>query len=502
MTALADLDLEPRFITAAGRERLRSLFGELVDLGLGFKLQDRIFLARRSPAELRDRLVTALPDEPTAIENVLDEFAEEVLPYCKNENSPFFLGFGDTGDDVAAMCGGLLSLFTQQNLINQSFDSPSGSFVEITVLRWLRELLGYATAPVSATASVWDIGGCVTHGGTLSNAIAMMLAREHRAPGTMTRGVSDPDLYAIVVPRGIGHYSVKSALGWIGCGSRLVEVDTVDYRYDLTALRRALQQHRGSVMAVVAYAGDSRTHTVENLGGVRDVVKAADDRIWLHADACWGFVCTFTDQLRAKIDGIASFDSVTVDPKVMAVPYGLSALLVREPASMRTVASFSDLIMQEDFAIGQTTPFIGTKAWLSLKLWMMMKSYGRSGLAAMVEQRMATTRRFVALVDSESRLVRLNDPDLTAVVFMYLPTDVDLRRADIARMNAVNKAIHQRMLAEGIWHLHQFSMPDAGRLERGAIVYPLRFMGQNLRIEDAHLTGVLDYVVRLGQQCE
>ncbi|MFE4971512.1 pyridoxal phosphate-dependent decarboxylase family protein [Kitasatospora sp. NPDC056651] len=496
-------DQPPLHITAERREELLGLFTRSVGMGLDFKLQDSVFRARRRPFELRDALLGPLPEEGSPLEAVFDEFVRDVLPDCKNESSPFFLGFGDTGDDVAALCGGLLSLFTQQNLINQSFDSPSGTFVEIAVLRWLRELLGYRNIPVERTESIWDVGGCVTHGGTLSNTIAMMLAREYQAPGAMDRGVTDPSKLSIVVPRGIGHYSAKSAMAWIGCGSRLVEVDTIDFRYDLRALERALREEAGSVMAVVAYAGDSRTHTIENLRGVHDVARSADETVWLHADACWGLTCALTDKLSHKIDGIGSFDSITVDPhKVMGIPYALSALLVRDPARMRMVASYSDLIMQEDFAMGQTTPFIGSKAWMSLKLWMTVKTHGRSGLAAMVERRLDTTSRFIELVDASPRLLRLNDPDLTAVAFMYIPTDVDLTDPDIDRINKANQAIHRRMLAEGAWHLHQFSLPDRGTLRRGATLYPLRFMGQNLRIEERHLTGVLDYVIALGCDVE
>jgi L-2,4-diaminobutyrate decarboxylase len=122
----------------------------------------------------------------------------------------------------------------------------------------------------------------------MSNTTAMMLAREHRVPGTMRNGVSEPGRFGVVVPRGIGHYSVKSALTWIGVGAQVIEVDTVGFRYDLAALERALTEHAGGVMSVVAYVGDSRTQTIENLRGVHDVVRSVDPGIWLHADACWG----------------------------------------------------------------------------------------------------------------------------------------------------------------------------------------------------------------------
>src|SRR5205085_7652575 len=218
-----------RILTAAGREDAAALLAQAISLGLDFKLQPEIYSARLRPDQARDLLVSELAEHPSTLEDVLAEFAETVLPLCKNEASPRFLGFGDTGDDIAALAGGVLALFTQQNLINQSFDSPSATFIEITVLRWLREVMGF-NPPAEDMSTVWDVGGVVTHGGTMSNTIAMMLAREHQAPGTMVRGVTDAGRFSIVVPRGIGHYSVKGALTWIGVGSQLIEVDTVDYR--------------------------------------------------------------------------------------------------------------------------------------------------------------------------------------------------------------------------------------------------------------------------------
>ncbi|WP_228534521.1 pyridoxal-dependent decarboxylase [Nocardia sp. BSTN01] len=487
----------------AGAELHRAL-----DLGMLFKGQPHVFERRMSADEIRDRLVTELPAEGLTVEAALDRFIAEILPLCKNEASPRFLGFGDTGDDPAALVGGVLAMLTQQNMINQSFDSPSATFIEIAVLRWLRELIGYRNLAVADLSSVWDVGGVVTYGGTTSNAVAMLLAREAKAPGTMQRGVADVDRFGVVVPRGIGHYSVKSALAWIGVGARVIEAKTRGFRYDLHDLVRLLAEHRGRVMAVVAYAGDSRTQTVDHLREVHDVVRAVDPAIWLHADACWGLVATFSDALRHLVAGIELFDSVTVDPhKVMAVPYGLSALLVRRPDSLRMVASHSDLIMQEDFAFGQATPFIGTKDWSSLKLWMMMVTNGRTGLAEIAERRITLARRFSNLVDERPGLRRLHEPELAAVAFICLPSDLSadgcLTAADLEEINVLNRRVHERILEDGRWYLHHFTLPDDnGVLRRGEIVHALRFMANNPRLTDSHMTQALDYVAELCRLVE
>ncbi len=487
--------------TAADRQD--RLVHRALDVGLEFKSRPDIFGRRRTAQEIRDLLVCDLPVEPMAGEQVMADFIDRVLPLCKNEASPRFMGFGDTGDDELALTGSVLAMLTQQNMINQSFDSPSATFIEIAVLRWLRELLGYANPAVSQVNTVWDVGGMITPGGTTSNTVAMMLAREAKAPDTMQSGVLDPSRFAVVVPRGVGHYSVKAALTWIGCGAHIIEVATNGFRYNAAELARTLQEHRGRVMAVVAYAGDSRTQTIDDLRAVHDVVREVDPTIWLHADACWGLLAAFSPNLRDKIAGIAEFDSITVDPhKIMAVPYGSSALLVRDPGAVRTISTYSDLIMQEDFAFGQVTPFIGTKGWMSLKLWMMMLGRGCTGLAELADHRHAMARTFAGLVDAHPRLVRLNDPDLAAVVFVYLPAGIEPGAMDseaLKHINRLNIAIHERMLAEGLWHLHQFTLPDdLGRLRRAAVVHPLRFMANNPGLTATHMRDVLAYLDHLA----
>ncbi|XKT75010.1 MAG: pyridoxal-dependent decarboxylase [Patescibacteria group bacterium UBA2103] len=156
---------------------------------------------------LKEKIVKDLPAEGISLKDIEREFLEDVLPSCGNFGTERFMGFPDSGNSVAGIGGALISDFLQQNLINQSFCAPSATFVEIAVLQWLREAVGYKNK--KKIQSVWDVGGIVTLGGTLSNAVGMMLARERKAPGTIENGVRDPELFKVIVPQGIGHYSVK-----------------------------------------------------------------------------------------------------------------------------------------------------------------------------------------------------------------------------------------------------------------------------------------------------
>lgn len=491
------MNIDDQFLSENTLDEAIKVFENAIQTGASFKLQSNVRNADIDELDF-DTLIDSLPEKGMTIANVQKEFNERFLPYCYNFASPNFMGFPDAGNSIAAIAGSITSDFLQQNLINQSFCSPSATFAEISVIRWLREVVGY-TNP-ETVSDVFDVGGVITGGGTTSNTIGILLARENHMPNTMTNGVTSLDDYYLVVPKGIGHYSVKSAQMWIGCGQRLLEVETKDFRYDIKELEKTIKKYNGKIMCVVAYAGDSRTMTVEHFEEVAKVVKSVNPNIWLHADACHGFSLGFSDNLRHKLKGIEQFDSITTDPhKVLNSPYTISALLVKDPQKMRTVSSTSDLIMQEQFAFGQITPFLGSRPWSSIKLWFAIKNLGREGLGKVIDNRHKLAQDLVTIVDNSKDFVSLNKVDINSVAFMYMGTDDTVT---IEEMNALNKKIHTIIIRDGLYHLHQFSVPDSGIFKKGTMLYPLRFMSGNPLTKEPDLNEMLKYIRRIAKQAQ
>jgi len=407
------------------------------------------------------------------------------------------MGFPDAGNSVASISGAILSDFLQQNLINQSFCGPTATFVEIAVIQWLRDAVGYTNKKAN---NIWNVGGIITPGGTSSNTIAVMLARENKFPNAIEDGISNLNKCWMIVPKGIGHYSVKSGQMWTGCGNRLIEVETENVRYNPRELEKTLREHKGRIMCLVAYAGDSRTMTVDNLDQVADLVKKIDPGIWLHADACHGFSLGFSGKLKHKIKGIEKFDSISTDPhKVLATPYVISALLIKDPEKFKTITSKSDLIMQEDFAFGQITPFLGSRSWNSLKLWFLLKNLGKEGVGKMIDKRHELALYLEKRISEEKDFILLNKVQINSVAFLYIG---DIGLDDIETLNSVNIKIHDLILSEGVFHLHQFSVPDSGVIKKDEILYPLRFMNGNPNTSKDDIESVIKYVRKIGRKLE
>lgn len=465
---------------------------QTLNMGLEFKLNNE-FKSKKYMGQNFDEILK-MPYEGIELKELLKTFKQEILPYCSNFGNENFMGFPDSGNSIAGISGAILTDFLQQNLINSSFCAPIATYMEIAVIKWLREIMGYKIKKIN---NIWDVGGIITYGGTGSNATAMLLARENFKKDTMKKGVKSPSDYKIIIPKGIGHYSIRSSSMWLGCGDNIIEVETENFRYNLKELEKTLVKNKGKIMCVVSYVGDSRTMTIENLREVYKLVKKIDKNIWLHADACHGFSLAFSKKLRKKIEGIEYFDSISIDPhKVLTIPYCVSALLIKNPKKFRLVTSTSDLIMQEDYAWGQITPFIGSKSWVSLKIWFMIKNIGINKIGKMIEERCLMAQKFANMIERSGDFILINDININSVVFMYVGFKKEkIFDEDIEKLNELNIKIHNKMMDDGKYHLHQFSLPDdKGVLKKSAIIYPLRYMSGNPNITEKTFENVLSYI--------
>ena len=77
-------------------------------------------------------------------------------------------------------------------------------------------------------------------------------------------------------------------------------------------------------------AGTTDTGSIDRLDELAEVARRAG--AWFHVDAAYGGFFALTDRGRERLRGIELADSVTVDAhKGLFLPYGVGALLVREP---------------------------------------------------------------------------------------------------------------------------------------------------------------------------
>jgi L-2,4-diaminobutyrate decarboxylase len=464
--------IDGHFISKGNSRQAFELFSDAARIGLDFKLaegKEKPIVSYRTQEGIMSDLLEPIPRKGKGMSELMAEVKEKIINGAVNFSSPGFIAFPDSGNSLAAVEGHLLSGFLNQNLINSVHTSPTATFVEIAVVNWLREIVGFDVTPNPKDTQ--DIGGISVPGGVSANTIGLLLARENRFPGTMRDGVTfEPSKVNVYIARGISHYSSRAALGWLGLGtSSMVDVDTTpDFKIDQADLVRKVEGHvsKGGVpLAVVAYAGDSRTMAIDDFEGVSKIAKRYG--MWMHVDACHGLSLCFSKKLRGMVKGIELADSITIDPhKVLFTPYSLSYVLVRDQSRFSLVEGISDLITKEPFSLGRLSPFLGSKPFNSLKLWMLMKHLGTDNIGRLIEQRHGMALYFASLLAQEQEFYVMNKVMINNVAYLYVPRELKDSLAGpekekaIGLINKLNGNVHRRIFEEGRYYVHTFKLND------------------------------------------
>ncbi|MGL5866191.1 MAG: pyridoxal phosphate-dependent decarboxylase family protein [Dermatophilaceae bacterium] len=499
---------------AATADAMLAAATRVVQMGMKFK--------RRSPLELGD------PMERTMVEKVstigadgvsLDELLEwldvTVFPGSLNLGSPTFLAHPDSGASTAGVLGEIANAFLNQNLSSIDY-SPVATQLEQHLLRQLRGVVGYPeTGDLAPAAS----GGGIVFGGSQANYSGLLAAREHLRHTLATQQRRyDPRRARVLANRPYTHFSLRRSLHLLGLGNSdlndrqlaedgleresLREVAADGLRTDPADLERqilAVRERGEDVMAIFAVAGDSRFMTFDDLEAICDVAERYD--IWVHVDACEGGQVLFSPHTRHRMSGVQRAHSIALDPhKVLLVPYNISVFFLRDPAWMGYFATNpTTLINQDDTSLGATAPGINSKAFISLKLIMMLRHWGWRRIAREIERRHELALFAARLIQEHPRL-RLLNPQVehNAVGFAYLPAG----DPDLAAVNTLNRAIHERLHRETPYFIHAFPSRDGlGVISPGfGSVYALRMMFGNPLSGPDEVTGALAGIVALGDE--
>jgi glutamate/tyrosine decarboxylase-like PLP-dependent enzyme len=304
------------------------------------------------------------PETGQAFAEVLQEFADQVMPNAFKTNHPRFLAFIPGAPNFVSVLGELLCAGTNF-FAGVWLEAAAPSQIEVTVLDWLRDLLGMPAGT----------SGILTSGGSEANLTALTVAREPLSYENRARAV----LY-VTEQR---HWSVDRAAKIIGF--RPDQVHPVpadeDFRLAPEALQKAIQQDRSAgrlSWAAVANAGATNTGVIDPLADLSRICR--EEKVWLHVDAAYGWSAMLTAWGKRELEGIGQCDSVTLDPhKWFGQCFESGCLLVREgkrlaetftlrPEYMQDVEPEMDQINFCDHGIALTRRFRALKIWLSVKV--------------------------------------------------------------------------------------------------------------------------------------
>jgi L-2,4-diaminobutyrate decarboxylase len=259
--------------------------------------------------------------------------------------------------------------------------------------------------------------GAFTSGGTQSNLMGLMLARDHAAARTGCSiawdGITEATRRFRIVCSSASHPSVIRSARLLGLGERsVVEVPPDEHgRLDpvrVSAVMRSLADAWLTPIAIVATAGTSDLGAIDPIEPLAQLARR--HAAWLHVDAAVGGALALSEREAHRLRGIEAADSVTVDfHNLWFPPISCAAFLVRDSATL-VEAEYSDDCDES---------LLTTRRFDALKLFVALRSHGRRSFGRAVESTLDVAAEAAELIERERSLELARQPSLNTVLFRY-----------------------------------------------------------------------------------
>jgi aromatic-L-amino-acid decarboxylase len=335
------------------------------------RVGDLPVLAQVEPGELTARLPASPPERAESFDAVLRDLDEILLPGMTHWQHPrFFAYFAVTSSEPGILAELLAAAVNQVAILWRT--SPASTELETLVVDWVRQLLGLPDG--------W-------HGHIEDTASTSTLAALAAARYLTGRN--------LVVCSEHAHSSVDKAARLLGMELRKVPADD-----DLRMRTDGLDLSDAAV--VVATVG---TTSFASVDPVRELAAIAHDAgTWLHVDAAYGGSAWICEEQRWSQDGVELADSLVVNAhKWLLTPMDCSLLWTSRPDDFRKAFRLVPEYLrtpEDAFALSEYGPALGRR-FRSLKLWAILRCYGREGLQRILREHVRLAELFAGWVEAE-----------------------------------------------------------------------------------------------------
>lgn len=378
------------------------------------------------------------PESGLSAQETLDSLIELAEPGLHASPASRFFGWVIGASHPVGVAADWLTSAWGQNCGNHQ-TAPSAAFIEEIAARWLLDILH-----LPATASV----GFVT-GATMANFVCLAAARTHVLRQAGWDVESDGLFGAPEVQVLIGddaHTSVYAALRMLGWGQRRLRRVATDEQGAMRsdALLAQLASCRGPTI-VVMQAGQINTGAFDPLAHIVDT--AHRHGAWVHVDGAFGLWARACPSMHALTARYEQADSWATDGhKWLQTPYDCGYAIVAHPEAHRRAMTFAASYLPQasnaERNPAEYVPELSRRA-RGFATWAMLRHFGRSGIAAMVEHHCALARHAAQRLAAEPGIAVLNTVVLNQLIVQF-GADGDPQHAD-----ALTRATIARIVADG-----------------------------------------------------
>ncbi|MEZ5723074.1 MAG: pyridoxal-dependent decarboxylase [Paracoccaceae bacterium] len=398
-------------------------------------LRDRPVRPDIAPGDFRKRIEAPVPEAPTPIETVFDDFARLVPAAMTHWQHPrFFAYFPANAAPASMLAEQLANAMASQAMLWQT--APAANEMEALVIDWLREAVGL---PGTFTGTIHDSATTAT--------FSAVLTMRERALGYsgLTDGLSGAPrlrLYASAQT----HSSVDKAARLSGIGQdNLVKIpgragDPL-FSMDPAALDAAIRAdvaagHRPA--GVILATGGTSIGACDDLAACIAVAKSHG--LPTHVDAAWAGTAMIAPEFRHLWAGIEGADSVVFNPhKWLGAQFDASVQFLRDPGpQIATMGLRPDYLKTQNadavVNYNEWTLPLGRR-FRALKIWFLLRIEGLEALRARIRDHVAWSAEAAEAIAALDGFEIVTPPILSLFTFRFRDD-----AATAALLEAVNRA--------------------------------------------------------------
>ncbi len=338
--------------------------------------------------------------------------------------------------------------------MNQSMDSwdqsPIATYIEQNTIDWLSSLI-YTSKNIA--------DGIFTSGGTQSNLMGLLLARDNYCKNKLHHDIVNKGLPIEankfrVLCTSKTHFSIHKSLSLLGLGMNCIEIVNTDenLQLDTAELLIKIQNLIANDLipiCIVTTAGDTDFGCIDDIEEIAKISK--EYNIWLHVDAAVGGALLISDNHKYRLNGIKQADSVTIDfHKLFFQPISCGAFFCKDKSAFNLINYHADYLNPDQGgfdALNLVDKSIQTtRRFDALKLSVSLKCCGTKLLGYWIDHIIKTTTESIKLINSSRDFdlafqenQHLNN-SLNTVVFRF--NDKNVSDVDL---NIINNNIHKNI---------------------------------------------------------
>lgn len=431
-------------------------------------------LSQVEPNWLTESLPSEPPEKGEDFAAVLSDVDKLILPAVTHWNHPNFHGLFSTSTSSVGVFGEMLAAaFDMKAMLWRT--APASAELEDVVLDWLRQMLGL---PGHFEGIIYDTA-------SVSTMHAIAAARERAGMRVRNEGMSgreDLPLMRVYASEHV-HSSIDKGVITLGLGLRSLRKIPCNDRFEMIAerLAEAIEEdlEQGYLpICVIPTIGTTSSSSVDPVDAVADICEKYG--IWLHVDSAYAGSTAIIPEYRHYFKGWERADSIVINPhKWLFTPFDLSILYCRKLGELKAAFSLvAEYLRTSEGEVKNGMDYgiqLGRR-FRSLKLWFVIRYFGREGLIARLREHCRLARLFASWVDKSPDWEMLAPVPFALVCFRARPAG-----SSEDQLNELNEEIMNAINASGDAYLSHTKLNGK---------FTIRMSVGSIRVEEKHIQKV------------